>query len=287
MKRMILLGSAVLAVMAISWACRTVGKAVESVGDATGIKPLSDLGKVIESGEELSPSEQYYVGRSVSANILVRYKVEEKKKELDHYTQLVGEVLIGLNPEIEGTFKGYRFTVLDSPQVQAVSAPAGFVFVARGSIERAETEDEVAAILAHEIAHVQLKHALRAINKSRWKELGASTADLATKSSSKIVQGFGGAVGDIGVSLLDKGYDRDWEYAADAMAVQILKTAGYHEEALTVYLSRLGQEGGNGGWFQTHPAPADRIAELKLPTQYRPDPALDIRTARFHSIRGS
>ena len=92
MKRMILLGSALLAVTAISWACRSFGKAVESVGDATGVKAVSDLGKVIQSGEELSPSEQYYVGRSVSANILVRYKVEEKKKELDHYTQLVGEV---------------------------------------------------------------------------------------------------------------------------------------------------------------------------------------------------
>src|SRR5262249_40655531 len=71
MRRMLVLAGGVLAIMALSWACRTVGKAVESVGNATGIKAVSDLGKVIESGEELSPSEQYYVGRSVSANIIV------------------------------------------------------------------------------------------------------------------------------------------------------------------------------------------------------------------------
>ncbi|MFO0980456.1 MAG: M48 family metallopeptidase [Planctomycetota bacterium] len=279
--------ASVLCAALVIVACRTVGKAVEGVGQATGLKSLEALGRVIQSGEDLTPSEQHYVGRSVAANVIARYGVDESSG-LAKFIERVGQVLVDLNPQIEPTFKGYHFSILNAEMVQAVSAPGGFVFVSRGALDLAQTEDEIAAVLAHEIAHVHLKHPLGAINANRWKELASGVAvDISKDSGPKTMQAFTGAVGDIGDAVENVGYGQGKEEDADKLAIELLKGAGYHEEALSVYLARLGKVNDKGGLLSTHPAPATRIEYLALPTEFRTDPTLEGRTTRFKTAKGA
>ena len=111
--------------------------------------------------KDYEPSHEYYIGRSVSAQILSRYKVHPDRR-LQEYVNLVGHAVLTA-PEPLKTYAGYHFVVLEGEQLQAVSAPGGFVFVTEGTVRRAKDEDELAAVLAHEIAHVSLRHGIGAI----------------------------------------------------------------------------------------------------------------------------
>jgi len=167
--------------------------------------------------------------------------------------------------------------VLESEEVNAVSAPGGFVFLTLGALRRARNEDELAALLAHEIAHVSLRHGIGAIQAATRKRsaallvkgLGQSAAQAARAGGSsrdaellELGELFAGAIQDITSELLVKGYGRKDELAADSLAADTLKTSGYSRAALASYLTRLEAEGGRGGWFGTHPEAKDRVEAL-------------------------
>jgi predicted Zn-dependent protease len=181
------------------------------------------------------------------------------------------------SPDVLQTFTGYHFTVLESEEVNAVSTPGGFVFVTLGTVKRAKSEDELAAILAHEIAHVTLHHGIAAIKSATRKKSAAllvqgvgETAAAASKQGGNAQGGnlveltglFASAIQDITSDLLVKGYSRETELDADHVGAKFLKQAGYSRTALASYLQRMGSEGGKGGWYGTHPTPKDRIAAL-------------------------
>ncbi len=281
----------VLSGLTLLVACRAVGETIERVGEATGIPALKAVGRAISSYEDLSASEEHYVGRSVSADIVSRYPVTASDGP-SLYVERIGQALVALNPQVRQTFKGYRFSVLDSELVQAISAPGGFVFVSRGSLQRAENEDEVAAILAHEIAHVHLKHALQAIQKTRLLAAGQALAELAASELDKqkhlgeAGKALSDSVQDVSGTLIDRGFSRGFEEQADRLAVDLLKTAGYKPEALATYLDRLDRAGGSGGWFATHPSPEQRIAALKLDPAMPADSGVELRARRFRETLG-
>jgi predicted Zn-dependent protease len=195
---------------------------------------------------------------------------------------------------------GYRFAVLDGDEVQAVSAPGGFVFVTIGALRRAEDEDELAALLAHEIAHVSLEHGLKAIKAATRNtsfqllaKAGGEGALQATGSGGSrgtaaiagLATNLGDVVSDITGDLLVKGYSRELELEADAAAAKYLESSGYARAALAAYLERLQSGGGAGGWFDTHPAPAERIAALGAAPAAAPEPRAARRERFLASLK--
>lgn len=123
-------------------------------------------GKKIVSGfDDITPEQEHYLGRSVAAVILSRYPCSQHRSA-QKYVNLLGQSLAQVSDRPE-TFGGYHFLVLDSDEINALSAPGGFIFVTKGLIRCCKTEDAMAAILAHEIGHVQRRHGLQAIQESR------------------------------------------------------------------------------------------------------------------------
>ena len=120
-------------------------------------------------------------------------------------------------------------------------------------------------ILAHEIGHVASKHGLRAIKNSRLIEafqiLGESALDkYGSGELNSLVNIFDGALNDITEKLIEKGYDRKYEYEADALAVLYAARIGYDPQGLTDFLQTMVKDEDTGpGWFSTHPAASDRI----------------------------
>jgi predicted Zn-dependent protease len=125
---------------------------------------------VAKSFEDITPEQEYYVGRAVGANLLAQYPPYDAAAA-NSYLNLLGQSLAQVSDRPE-TFGGYHFLVLDSAEINAFAAPGGLIFVSRGLLRCADSEDGVAAILAHEIGHVAKQHGLKAIKTARFKDAG-------------------------------------------------------------------------------------------------------------------
>ena len=239
---------------------------IEVAGISTA--SIARVGKAIaKTTEEITPEQEYYLGRAVSANLYSRFKPYVNHSQTE-YLNMVGQQL-ALSSDVPETFGGYHFAILDSNDINAFAAPGGFVFVTKGMLDCCQHEDALAAVLAHEISHVQLKHGIGAISKSRWTEvllvLGSETASHFTDAEFKQLVGLlKGSVEDILTNMVEDGYSRSAEYEADKYAIKIMDQAGYLNRGMGDMLNIMGKRLKPGGidFFKTHPSPANRIEEL-------------------------
>ena len=261
-----------------------------SIDDVTSIFESTET---LVAGEEFTPEQEYYIGRSVSATILDRYR-PLKNKALTSYVNQLGQSLAMFSDRPQ-TFKGYHFLVLDSEEINAFAAPGGFIFVTKGMLRCCRTEDALAAVLAHEISHVTLGHGIQAIEDSRTTQAFTSLAAIGAKTMTsgqlgELTDLFADSLKDITDTMIVNGYSKDYEFEADATAVALLARAGYPRSALVQMLQVMSQRLVPGGtdFAHTHPQPQERIEELSevfTPTACPPPPAP--RQARFQAALGA
>lgn len=225
---------------------------------AAGAEVISSI------NETFTPEQQYYVGRGVAANILVSYQ-PDRKDEATTYLNTLGQSL-SLASSQPFLYQGYRFMILDSDEINAFATPGGHIFLTRGIIKLAESEDELAAIVAHEIAHVVLQHGMKSIKSSRITssvvDALATTAGALTDSQIvELAASFSGSVDDVAQTLVTSGYSRATERDADAGAVEILLSVGYDAYALVRVLEAMEEvlEPGGRDFAKTHPDPSVRV----------------------------
>jgi predicted Zn-dependent protease len=248
---------------------------------------------VAKSFEDITPEQEYYVGRAVGANILTLYEPYPEPKAND-YINLLGQTL-AFSSERPETFRGYHFQILDSDEIDAFAAPGGLVFVSRGLLRCAGSEDEAASILAHEIGHVALQHGLKAIKAARFKDAGlaigkAAVEEYGSADLARVTSAFSSSIDDITSTLVNSGYSRKAEAEADLAAVEILRRAGYDPKALVRMLetmkSRLAS--GGPGFAKTHPDQEDRIASIRaaVAAAGSPPSAPKARQSRYQAALG-
>ena len=234
-----------------------------------------DVQKVVEVGaagaevissinETFTPEQQYYVGRGVAATILVQYE-PYRDEQATVYLNTLGQAL-SLASAQPFLYKGYRFMILDSDEINAFATPGGHIFLSRGIIRLAESEDELAAIVAHEISHVVLQHGMKSIKSSRITSsvvdaLATTAGALTDNQIVELAASFSGSVDDVAQTLVTSGYSRATEREADAGAVEILLSVGYDPHSLIRVLERMKHELKPGGvdFAKTHPDPDVRI----------------------------
>jgi beta-barrel assembly-enhancing protease len=248
---------------------------------------------VQKSFEDITPEQEYYIGRAVAATILSQYEpyaVEEPTE----YLNLLGRTLAYASDRPE-TFGGYHFLILDSQEINAFAAPGGLIFISRGLLACADSEDTVAAILAHEIAHVVEQHGLQAIKKSRVTSALTSVAIASAQTAgsdelAKLTTVFEDSIDDITATLVNNGYSRSFEKEADLMAVEILRRVGYDPNALVRMLEVMERRLTPGGldFAKTHPDPEVRISEIRKVLPYAPAPQRQPeRQARYQAALGN
>ncbi len=248
------------------------------------------VAKAVRKGtKDLTPSEEHYIGRSVAATILSRYKTLDDPKRTD-YVNRVGLYLSRFSDRPE-TFGGYHFVLLDAPnEVNAFAAPGGFIFVTTGLLAKVKNEEELAAVLAHEIAHVTLKHGLEAIKSSNLTQAFTILGTEAVKEYSgsqlaSLTEAFSGSIDDIVNKMVMSGYSQSQEFDADAMALAIAYRAGYDPAGLMGFLTTLrnaSKGAPDAGFFKTHPPAGDRLAKAEKEAKKKKlvgndDPARDQR----------
>ncbi len=240
--------------------------------------------------EEITPENEYYIGRSVAATILTNYKTYESAA-LEKYLNEICGILVA-NSDAAEMFNGYHVKMLDSKEVNAFSTSGGHILVTRGLIECSASEDELAAVIAHEIAHVQLKHSLKAIKTSRWKNAGLAGANaaLTAVSGAKAAEALDNMVGDVITQMVNTGYSKSQEYDADSLALTLMSDAGYNPSAMKSMLNRMeSAQNTKGGFFKTHPTPAQRIANVNKEVEKISLPAdtSASRKSRFAKVSGA
>jgi predicted Zn-dependent protease len=244
-------------------------------------------GAIDKASESMTPEQEYYIGRTVAATILSQSK-PYNNEAITTYLNTLGQYLAMFSNKPE-TFGGYHFLVMDTPDISAFAAPGGLILVSRGMLRCSTTEEALAGVLAHEIAHVELNHGMLAIDKSRYTAvvttlLAEGAKSMAGGNVAELTKAFEGSITDITSKMVNGGYARKSEFQADAAAVTILQRAGYSPSGLVSMLTEMDKQLKPGGldFAKTHPAPKDRVAELnKLVSQTPAVPAAPERQKRF------
>ena len=246
-------------------------------------------GAMTKAFDSITPEQEYYIGRAVAATLVTTYKPYDVEKAND-YLNVIGQAL-AMASDRPQTFGGYHFLVLDTEEINAFAAPGGLIVISRGMLRCCRSEAAVAAVLAHEVAHVQFAHGLQAIKKGRLTSAFTilateTTRTLGGKEVGELTDAFEGTISDITGTLVNSGYSRKFEYQADQGAVAILQRVGYNPEALVDMLQEMEKRLKPGGhdFAQTHPAPKDRIAQIRaLLGAPRPVTASPATQKRFES----
>jgi len=289
-------GLITLAVLTVA-ACATVETATTlatAVGEQAGVLSRAE-GEAIRKStvavsrslEDFTPEQEYYIGRSVGAVVISKYPAYANA-QVNQYINTLGQTLAAASDKPE-VFGGYHFLVLDSDDINAFATPSGLIFVTKGLIRCCPTEDALAAVLAHEIGHVQLRHGMQSIEKARVTEAltviateGAKT--LGSPEVAQLTQTFSGAISDIAKSMINNGYSRTFEYQADKAAVVLVQRVGYNPRGLIEMLTFMEKKLKPGGldFAKTHPAPQDRIIEIQSDNRtFIPVATPKIRQERF------
>ena len=201
--------------------------------------------------DEINLIDEYVVGRDVAAAILSNYKIYDKNPALTSYLNKILTALVVNSPR-PAAYNGFSAAILDSDTINAFATPAGHIFVTRGLLNAAKSEDALAAVLAHELSHIQLRHGMRAIKSNR------NTDDWVRQFM------FPGA--GIIADRINNGFSHTQEFDADISALSLLSAAGYNPNGLIDMLSELGKTQSSipGGFNSTHPSPSSRLVNAKV-----------------------
>lgn len=233
---------------------------------------LPDIGS--SAGEVLTPAQEAQYG-AMTLHELRRYNMILDDPLIDGYLQNLG---FRLAARSDRPRQPYTFFMVNSRQINAFATLGGYIGVNAGLFLTAEREDEVAAVMAHEIAHVTQRHVLRSVEAAQRDQipillatLGAMVAAQQMDSNSSGDATQAALVG--GLSLIQQrqiNYTRSNESEADRVGIQTLARAGYDPIAMADFFARMerASRGNQGGWnapeyLRSHPVNTTRVSEAK------------------------
>ena len=219
-------------------------------------KSLKGVMEMAQGASGISLKDELKIGGAVAVDIVARNGGILKDEAVTHRVALIGKSLSAYcsRPELN-----FRFGVLNSSHINAYSAPGGYVFITKGLYDTLPDDQQLAAVLAHEISHVTKRHALKVISRSQFMkglfDAGGSVSN---------VPAFDGGVASITDSLFTKGFDPSAEFEADHEGRSLATKVGYQHDALLDFLKDLYKtEGDNKSAFPTHPPLSHRIERLE------------------------
>jgi len=196
-----------------------------------------------------------------------------RDRDVENYVNRIGQRLA---ENAGGPQFQYRFRVVNASDINAFALPGGYVYLNRGIIENARNEGEVAGVLAHEIAHVSLRHGTHQASKAYATQaglqiLGGLLGGRVGNNTAQVLN----AVGGIGLNALFLKFSRELETQADVRGAQILAASGYTPADMVSFFRQLERvdRSKKTTWLSHHPAPPDRIARIEKERQLLREPA--------------
>jgi len=223
------------------------------------ITPMAALSQNYKPGFNIfSTRQDYEIGRQSAAIVNRQLRTYQ-----DARVSRIGKRLAAYAP---GARYPYEFRVVDNNAINAFSLPGGFVYINRGALQAARTDDEVAAVIAHEIAHVALRHGTNQASKSYLARTGLGL--IGVLLGGRMNTGLGqvmGAVGGFGLNTVLLKNSRTAEQQADSLGMRMLGRAGYDPRGMISFLQTIqrSSSGRSVEFLSSHPNPSNRIARLE------------------------
>src|SRR5262245_7955268 len=216
---------------------------------------------VTPPSNKYTPQQDVELGQQAAREIRQQLPILQDD-EAQSYVEGLGRRLVAAIPrELQHPEFKYMFEVVNVRDINASALPGGPMFVNRGMIETAETEGEVAGVMAHEISHVALRHGTAQASKATKYEVGSVLGQIA---GAIIGGGWGQVVSgasQFGFGAAFLRFSREYEKQADIEGTHIMADAGYDPRDMANVFRRIEKESGSGGpqWLSDHPNPGNRI----------------------------
>jgi len=237
-----------------------IGSAVQ----ATDRDQLPNLGDI--SGNLMTPAQEFRLGQAFMRQVRASERLLDDPL-LDEYLTRLGRRLVA-NSDAEG--RNYSFFYVDDPVVNAFAGPAGHIGIHTGLFLTTETESELAAVLAHEIAHVTQQHLFRTWHAANQMSVPQAAVILAAIVLGAAVGGDAAQAAAMGgqASLIQKQIDftRANEQEADRIGIALLANTGFEPRAMPAFFSRMERATRTYSsklpeFLRTHPVTTNRIAD--------------------------
>ncbi len=215
----------------------------------------------------LSPEEEVALGLQSAPQMAQEYGGLYPDQQVQNQVSGVGNKLVSVfNQELasRGITNPYRFNfyvLRDGQTVNAFALPGGQIFITAGLLSRLKSEDQLAGVLGHEIAHVIHRHSSEQMAKTEFYQglAGAATASAGDLGA--------GQIASYVANMKLMQYGRDDELESDEFGVRYMINAGYNPEAMVEVMEILAEASGGGmerdDFNSSHPSPANRVAKIR------------------------
>lgn len=201
--------------------------------------------------------KEVQIGQALSKQFEKEYKLVEDTS-VQERVDIIGQKIAAVCDRRDIL---YHFKVIDEKDVNALSLPGGYIYINSGLIEHAANDDELAGVIAHEVAHVTAKHSMKKLQAL----YGYTFLNILTAvtTSPDFKQGV-----DLAFLQILTGYSREDETLADKLAVKYTKKAGYDPVGMVSFLEKLKEVHQKEplkpyNYWRTHPYISSRIAAVK------------------------
>jgi len=186
-------------------------------------------------------------------------------QSIEAYVDRIGKRLGAVAP---GAEYPYQFKVVNASDINAFALPGGYLYVNRGLIEAAENEGQLAGVMAHEMAHVALRHGTSQASKAYVAEAGLGLLGGLIGKDDRSTEQRIATLGGFGLNTLFLKFSRTAEEQADVTGAQMMAAAGYDPADMADFFDILAAEqdrnpGKVEQFFSSHPAPANRAARIQ------------------------
>jgi len=209
-----------------------------------------------------SPAQQKQVGAEAARQVLQKYK-QVTDGRLRHFQEL-GSRLVSALPAPDRNWD-FTFHVLEDKTVNAFAVPGGNMFLFTGLYKVMSTDDALAAVTGHEMAHVYRQHWAKSYAAENRRDVAI---DVGAVLSGHLLHGL--ILGDLASHALARSYSRHDEDEADAYGLTDLVAAGYNPQGMVQLFTSLEKVAGDGrdplggAWFSDHPLTPDRIHRTEV-----------------------
>lgn len=234
---------------------------------------LPELGEAAQA--DLPPQVEKRIGESVMQEIRLREPAYLDDAEISGYLNRLGRRLAA---NTEDNRQNFEFFLLRDSTLNAFAMPGGYIGVHSGLILAAQSESELASVLAHEISHVTQRHLARMVSKQSQSQLATllsmAVAILAARNNPDVAVG-AAMTGQAAGIQQQLNYSRDFEREADRFGLQLLEKSGFDVRAMGSFFERLQKfgrlyENNAPAYLRTHPLTTERIADMENRIQQRP-----------------
>jgi Zn-dependent protease with chaperone function len=213
-----------------------------------------------------TPQQDVELGLKAAEEVRAQFPIIKDDRITSYLTSIGDRLVAAAPPELKQPVYKYSFTPVNVKEINAFALPGGPMFVNRGMFDAAEAEGEVTGVMAHELAHVLLRHGTANMSKAQnpWLQIGQMAGQIGGAVA-------GGAVGSaiaqgsqMGLGAVLLRYSRDFEKEADLLGAQMMARAGWDPRALARMFETIEREskasggGGTPQWLSSHPNPGNR-----------------------------